>query len=88
MAPEVIEPGKFTNEMRSGPHTDVFALGVTVFLIFAGFHRPYKPDIPGHAISKEVRLSVVCTHIGFAKRLSGQTYFALRFLAIAIDSPA
>ncbi|CAM9107401.1 unnamed protein product [Ectocarpus fasciculatus] len=54
MAPEVIEPGKFTKELRSGPHTDVFSLGVTVFLLFAGYHRPYKPDVPGHAISKEV----------------------------------
>lgn len=59
MAPEVIEPGKFSKELRSGPHTDVYALGVTVFLLFAGYHRPYKPDVPGHAISKEVRLSRV-----------------------------
>ncbi|CAM9742728.1 unnamed protein product [Ectocarpus sp. 12 AP-2014] len=54
MAPEVIEPGKFTKELRSGPHTDVFALGVTVFLLFTGYHRPYKPDVSGHAINQEV----------------------------------
>lgn len=59
MAPEVIEPGKFTKELRSGPHTDVFALGVTVFLLFTGYHRPYKPNVSGHAINQEVRLSHV-----------------------------
>eukprot|EP00903_Cladosiphon_okamuranus_P006449 g6309.t1 len=54
MAPEVIEPVKFTTELRSGPHTDVYALGVTIFLLFFGLHRPFKPGISGDTLCREV----------------------------------
>lgn len=56
MAPEVIEPAKFTQALRSGPHTDIFALGVTIFLLFFGLHRPFKANVSGDDISREVRL--------------------------------
>lgn len=67
MAPEVIEPRKFTKELRSGPHTDVFAFGVTIFLLFSGFHRPYKPDVPGHVVSSQVWFVLHLSVLGFAQ---------------------
>eukprot|EP00903_Cladosiphon_okamuranus_P006447 g6307.t1 len=54
MAPEMIEPSKFTPELRSGRHTDVYALGVTMFLLFFGLHRPFKPGISGNTLCREV----------------------------------
>ncbi len=58
-APEIIEPNRFAREDRAGFHSDVYALGVTIFLLFCGLERPYHYGYQALEINDKVRTKFV-----------------------------